>query len=720
MHWSSITYFFIVTLLTGALIDLLVRDWEADWLEKLVMRFGVGIAAMSVIGVILNLAQIPLDYRVFLGVGVLITIGAFVRNRSFISIKSDKIHPALANSWKSKKFWYGFFMLVLFAFTLNMYLEGTFKYAYFEDTDPWGYTVVADFIGENKTFSVPYHSVHYSEPYTQGYQIVMGVLSQTNDSIYWTMKFFSSLVISFGILFMYYFTRRFSRNEEIAFLAGIFLFAVPAWVSHFVFSLHYNMTLFVVLLYVLAQMMPERREIAEVAKNQQSLSICTGESLDDLKESKGWMPVGIVLYASLLINHFTSVVHGSIFCFVFIVTRILAERKVDWKTIMVFMGGFLLSLLYFVPAYARHWSQIESMGEVGGVNSLIRLAATPLGMVAIAVTLFIAVLVYLTRSHWQPETEQWIEVGNRGMIIWVCGIMLVLVVLFLPLQISHTLGTGDQYYGLKHFFGASSINMMNNPFGLGFVIMSSVLVSFVLASVMLCQLFKPDNAWVAISYGWILTAFLLVLGKNLSIAIAPFRVWTFLGLIASLFAAWGVCKIVQLLSNKDWILIGTIALLTIIIIPTTYIPKHQLNTMVWEDHMIGAPESRELFEWMRNGGIPKNSVVAHLCGDSEFLSGYDMNPPVWDEVFHPHRGIAPPYFVTHPLDITHEAYAVLNKANVEYVTLGASCFWQAPKPPEQETAYGILIRETIDRYMTDKRLILVKNTGIEYLFKLKR
>ena len=150
-------------------------------------------------------------------------------------------------------------MLVLFGLTLNMYLEGSFRYDYFEDTDPWGYTAVADYIGENKTFSVPYYSLQYSEPYTQGYQIVMGLLSQTNDSIYWTMKFFNALIVSFGVLFMYFFARRFSGDEDVAVLAGFFLFAVPAWVSHFVFSLHFNMTIFVVLLYVLAQLMPEHR-----------------------------------------------------------------------------------------------------------------------------------------------------------------------------------------------------------------------------------------------------------------------------------------------------------------------------------------------------------------------------------------------------------------------------------------------------------------------------
>ena len=195
MYWASVIYFLVVTFSTGTLIDLFVRKWEADWLEKLVMRFGVGLAAMSVIGVILNLLHIPLDFRVFLGVGFFILICAIIRNKPFSSFATRERGAALSQWWKSREFWYSIFMLVLFAVTVKMYVGGTFRYDYFEDTDPWGYTVVADFISEMKTYSAPYYSIQYSEPYTQGYQIVMGVLSQTNDSIYWTMKFFTSLII---------------------------------------------------------------------------------------------------------------------------------------------------------------------------------------------------------------------------------------------------------------------------------------------------------------------------------------------------------------------------------------------------------------------------------------------------------------------------------------------------------------------------------------------
>jgi hypothetical protein len=722
MHWLSIIYFFLVAVTTGTLIDFFVKDWQADWLEKLVMRFGVGLAAISVLGVIFNLLHIPLDYRVFLAAGILVFLGALARNRSAFSIEIKKIVPAMAQFWKSKSFWYGLFMLILFAVTVRMYVGGAFSYDYLEDTDPWGYTAVADFIGENKTFSVPYYSIQYSEPYTQGYQIVMGVLSQTNDSIYWTMKFFSALIVSFGVLFMYYFVRRFSRNEEVALLAGSFLFAVPAWVTHFVYSLHFNMTLFIVLLYVLAQLMCETGENVAVSKGHEGHAMRLDSSPNHLPGINGWMYVGIILYASMLVNHFSSAFHASVFCFVSLVTRTLAEKRVDWKTSMVFMGGFLLSLLFYVPAYAKHWWVTETTLQLGGLRKLfpvMHFAASPFGLVTIAIVIATIILIYRSRIYWQQPLEEWLAVGNRGLFLWLLGLALVLVALLQPVYLRHTLGTGDRYYVLSDFFGARAENLVNNPVGLGFTLMSAVVASLLLATIQIRDVFKAPSSWIAVSYAWVITAFLFVLGKYFSIAVSPFRVWTFLGLFASLFAAWGIVTFVQKFSKNLLTLVATMVLLAVVMIPTTFMPKLALNAMlIWPDDAVGRPESRALFAWMRDGGIPKNSVVAHLCGDSEFLSGYDMNPPVWDEVFHPKRGLEKPYFVDHPLNMTPEAYKVLKNAKVEYVTLGASCLWQAHIPADQEKPYRTLLAEKMDRLVADRRMSLIKDTGLEVLLKL--
>jgi len=747
MHWLSILFFLLVTLLTGTLVDLLVKDWRADWLEKLFMRFGIGLATLSVEGVVLNLLHIPLDYRVFLAVGGVIFGGALLRNKSFRSFDAENIRSSLAHGWRKKSFWYALFVLVLFAITVRMYVTGAFSYDYFEDTDPWRYTAVAHYIGEHRTFTAPYYSIQYSEPYTQGYQIVMGVISQTNDSIYWTMKFFTCFIISFGVPFMYYFTRRFSKNEEVALLAAFFLFAVPAWVTHFIFSLHYNMTIFVVLLYVLAQLMRENGKTAvsqsedqEPYATQPEKARPAGEqppqksrprpTLDPQRGNEGWMYVGMIVFGSMLVNHFSTVIHASIFCLVAILTRFLTEKKIDWKTILIFPGGFLLALLFYIPAYARHWFLTlipnfnpNFIGGIGGVEQLfplMRFIVTPLGVATTALIVGIAVAAYFSRFFWQPPIERWIAVGNRGLILWCCGLVLVLVTLLQPHKILYAPGTDDNWitYPFFIYFLAEAKNRYHNPVGLGFVLMSAVLVSFLFAMSRITKLFKAENTWAAVSLAWIITAFLLVEGKSLSIAIIPFRAWTFLGLFASLFGAWGIVAIIRTFSDNNRVLVGAIALLVIVEIPVSFLPKQELNTKVWRDSKIGAPQSRALFSWMRDGGIPKNSVVAHLCGDSEFLSSYDMDPPLFDKAFHPEYRYGMPYFLSHPLKLTQEAYAVLKNANVQYVTVGTSCLFQVYNE-ENRQSMRALLPEAMVELLGDSRLTLVRNTGYELLFKLK-
>ena len=303
------------------------------------------------------------------------------------------------------------------------------------------------------------------------------------------------------------------------------------------------------------------------------------------------------------------------------------------------------------------------------------------------------------------------------MIVWAGGVALVLTVLLLPFEIRKIFGTGDFHYSLIHFFAARSDNMMNNPVGLGLILLAAVLLALLLASARIVKLFNPENAWIAVSYAAVITAFLLVLGKYFSIAILPFRVWPFLALFASLFAAWGITALIQCVTKSDRFLLGAIALLAVCLIPTSFLPKLELNTKVWEDHTVGTPKSRALYAWMRDGGIPKNSVVARLCGTSEFLSGYDMNPPVWNEVFQPERGASRPYFAMNPLNMTPEAYSVLKNAGVEYVTFGFSCL--VGEPAENQEVIGNLMHKLMIKSMSDQRLVPLKSTGAEFLFKLR-
>ena len=57
---QSVLYFFTITLGLGFLIDVLIRNWNADWLEKVAIRIGAGILLIPIVGVLFHWIRIPL------------------------------------------------------------------------------------------------------------------------------------------------------------------------------------------------------------------------------------------------------------------------------------------------------------------------------------------------------------------------------------------------------------------------------------------------------------------------------------------------------------------------------------------------------------------------------------------------------------------------------------------------------------------------------------
>ena len=130
-----------------------------------------------------------------------------------------------------------------------MYTSGAFKYPYLENNDPWSHAKGAEFISIQKTAFDPNpfdttNALTYVDPYPPSYDIFMGVLHQTSQSLNWTLKFFNSLIISLGILFFYYFAKSFIGDEQKALYATFVLAMIPCYPSHFIWAHSLVITLF--------------------------------------------------------------------------------------------------------------------------------------------------------------------------------------------------------------------------------------------------------------------------------------------------------------------------------------------------------------------------------------------------------------------------------------------------------------------------------------------
>jgi len=645
----SITYFFIVTIGFGFITDLIVKEWKADFIEKLVIRIGVGIAVIPVVGVILNLLHIPLDWRIFLALSFFPFIISLITKKFSFKI-DNKFYTAL--------------VFLMFGITAFMYINGSFSYPWLEDGDPYGYALSSKYIAETKTFSTAFHFSHYAEPYTQGYQIFMGVLNQVNDSIYWTMKFFTSLIISLSILFFFYFAKRFTKNNKIALFSTFALFAIPCWVSHFVFSLNFNMALLPVFLYALVS-------------------------------NKNWKFITAIILASALINHTSTGITFVIIMGIYYINKAFVEENINWDILQAGLIGVLLSALFYIPSYLRHKEVLMQSGGIGGINLIITfLDKIPFVIIGLAVLL---ALIYFSRKI----------LFKRKNIVFFAMLVIVMLVLIIPSnKIIDIKGTASRDYTFGDFFIANKENMVNNPVGVGIVLMTLFCIGFLIILLNYKKLFLKENLCITSTFVLSIFSILIILGTYFSITIIPFRMWTFFAVFASLMIGFTIKILNDIIPKKFQM--AFISVIIVLVLFTSFSQKYSINTTKWGDDRLIIPESIDLYVWMRDN-LQKDSHVYPLCIRPEVMYGYDMNPKAWDGELAQYA--YNPYY-THSLNESLEDnYIFLVKNDMNYVVLGASCI---VKMKINQT----LLENRVNEMTSSNKFKLIHNTNTELLFEV--
>jgi len=184
----TIILFFIYLWGLGYAATLWVKNAE-NIFERNLMRIGIGFAGFALVSVILNLLGIPIDWRIFLTASLLGPLYGAIHAYRNKTMRMPEIRL-------TKSTLMIIVVLVMFAFTFFMYAKGSFSYVYLEDSDPWGYALAAKFVAIEKTLEDPPwtnpNDIGYIDPYPPGYDIVMGILHQTEPSLQFTLKFFNA------------------------------------------------------------------------------------------------------------------------------------------------------------------------------------------------------------------------------------------------------------------------------------------------------------------------------------------------------------------------------------------------------------------------------------------------------------------------------------------------------------------------------------------------
>ena len=290
----------------------LLRVKEGNFLERQLMRTGIGMPAVIITAIFLNLATIPLDWRIFLVISLLGPLVYLARN--YRSYKSFAFKISLQKSDLNV-----FLVLLIFAASLQMYASGAFTYPYLEDDDPWVHAAGVKYVAEEKTFSrSPYREFQYMNPYPPGYEFIMALMHQTESSIQWTLKFFNALIISLSLVYFYFFARKFTGKRNKALFATFVLAAIPAYLSHFIWAAALAMTLFFPALY----------------------------ALEMTKHDKKWKWVAGVAIAGILVSQPTHaiVLFSMILAYLFV--RFISEKDF-LSPVTSAIGGIALSLSWW-------------------------------------------------------------------------------------------------------------------------------------------------------------------------------------------------------------------------------------------------------------------------------------------------------------------------------------------------------------------------------------
>ena len=339
MSALSIILFFLYSWGFGFGLGLIARESE-DFLERNLMRIGTGLGAMLAFGLLLNLIRIPLDWRVFLSISILLvltkTYRDFKKERIIFDVKkiSISIFPLL--------------VLALFSISFYMYEKGAFAYPYLEDDDSWSHAMGVKYVSIEKTVFAGAGNSFYMDPYPPNYDMLMGILHQTNNSVYWTLKFFNALIVSLSIVFFYFFAKTFTNSSKKALFATFALFAVPAYLSHFIWAIALTMPLFFASFY----------------------------AVEKIKDDKRWFIAAAIVIAATLTSSPTHSAYFGLFFLIYLIGRALAQKKFLVYEFLAGFSGLLLSfLLWWLPMILTHGLK-GTINSFLGAQSIVNIAGT--------------------------------------------------------------------------------------------------------------------------------------------------------------------------------------------------------------------------------------------------------------------------------------------------------------------------------------------------------
>jgi len=340
MSFITILLFFIYTWGLGFAITSFVKNSE-DFFERNLMRIGIGLGVIPILGVFLNLVHIPLHWIVFLLLSIAALVYFLIKKKGNLnSISFSK--PSLLKIKRSNLYILAVFLL--FFILLYVMVKGSFVYPWLEDGDSWQHAVSAKYISIKHTAygqTPDFYISHYLAPYPPGYPIVMGLLHQTSPSIYWTLKFFNALIISLGVIFFYFFVKEFTQNKSKALFSAFVLTCIPCFLSHFIWSHSLIVILFFPAFYC----------------------------LEMIKHDKKWVYAAAVVMAGIFVTQPDQSIKFVVLLGLYFIIKSLLEKRFQKHIFFAGLGGLALSFMWWYNNLELLGLGMRKSAAVGDVAS---------------------------------------------------------------------------------------------------------------------------------------------------------------------------------------------------------------------------------------------------------------------------------------------------------------------------------------------------------------
>lgn len=555
MSFLTIILFFIYTYGLGFSIAKLAQE-SGNFLERNLMRIGIGLALMIVLGLLLNLVKVPLDWRIFLALSAIIPLFYLLRNvrNAKLDFKITKYDIAIL------------VMLLIFFAGFYMYAKGAFSYPWLEDDDSWGHAIGVKYVSiEKNVFSE--HPLRYMDPYPPGYDMLLGILHQTNNSVYWTLKFFNALVISLSIIFFFFFANEFSGSSRKALFSTFALASIPAFLSHFIWAIALSVPLYFVAFY----------------------------SIERIRHDKKWVFISAITIGAALTISPTHSAYFALLFVIYYVVKAIAEKSILLHYAAAgFFGAVISFSLWWLPSIIRHGfkgmlnriglANVPEILSIHGTGDRIytlqdfliaqktNMINNPIGIGFVISVLSLIALISLLYAYYGDLRK------NKLKIVVIFLIISAITLAFLS-------QTYVKYVQKK---GVTALEKGTVPLSellanQKFFIASLFIMLFVFVSLIVISFASQDfrHGYIIIALAWLIFGFYAVNAGPFYYKISPFRAWLIFAIPLAILASEGLWFLMSSLTKLAMPKFLTVALVIIGILLTSAYQKYTVNTAIW-------------------------------------------------------------------------------------------------------------------------------------------